>query len=191
VRSVCRVKRFSRGGKRFADDEVETEVRKWLWQQSKKFYAVGFDALVKRRDKCINVGGGYVEKCSFLVRISHLLRFLSICGLFTVSPSYIAKIGIMCEELKRIWKDVRPNRDNIPHISRREWGKPRDSISNACDRITIWKRVYSSVRASLKFVKLSGEPDIRTVWAVSQGASSLPSECCQWLRVCFHKLLVH
>jgi hypothetical protein len=35
-------------GKRFADDEeFETEVRKWLRQQSKDFYAAGFDALVK------------------------------------------------------------------------------------------------------------------------------------------------
>jgi hypothetical protein len=51
------------GGRRFADDEeVETEVRKWLRQQSKYFYAVGFDTPVKRWDKCINVGGGYVEK---------------------------------------------------------------------------------------------------------------------------------
>jgi hypothetical protein len=25
-------------------------------------YAAGFDALVKRWNKCINVGGGYVEK---------------------------------------------------------------------------------------------------------------------------------
>jgi hypothetical protein len=50
-------------GKRFADDEeVETEVRKWLRQQPKYFYAAGFDALVKRWDKCINVGGGYVGK---------------------------------------------------------------------------------------------------------------------------------
>jgi hypothetical protein len=56
VGSVCRVKRFitgSRnyhlGGKRFADDEeVETEVRKWLTQQSKDFCAAGFDALVER-----------------------------------------------------------------------------------------------------------------------------------------------
>jgi hypothetical protein len=47
----------------FADKgEIETDVRKWLRQQSKYFYAVGFDALVKRWDKCINVGGGYVEK---------------------------------------------------------------------------------------------------------------------------------
>jgi hypothetical protein len=28
----------------------------------KDFYAEGFDALAKRWDKCINVGGGYVEK---------------------------------------------------------------------------------------------------------------------------------
>jgi hypothetical protein len=65
VRSVCRVKRFTTGGgKLLADDEeVETEVQKWLTQQSKAFYAEGFDALVKRWDKCMNVGGGYVEKC--------------------------------------------------------------------------------------------------------------------------------
>jgi hypothetical protein len=51
------------GGKRFAVDEgVETEVRKSLRQQSRDFYAAEFDALVKRWDKCISVGGGYVEK---------------------------------------------------------------------------------------------------------------------------------
>jgi hypothetical protein len=43
-------------------DQVETEVRKWLRQQSKDFNAVGFDALVKRYDKCISFGGGYVKK---------------------------------------------------------------------------------------------------------------------------------
>jgi hypothetical protein len=42
------------------DEEVEKEGRKWLRQQSKDFYVyvAGFDALVKRWDKCINVGGG-------------------------------------------------------------------------------------------------------------------------------------
>jgi hypothetical protein len=50
-------------GKRFADDEeVETQVQKWLRQQSKDFYAVCFDTLVKQCDMCIDVGGGYVEK---------------------------------------------------------------------------------------------------------------------------------
>jgi hypothetical protein len=53
------------GGKRFADDEeVQMEVRKWLRQLSKGFYAAGFDILVKRWDKCINVGD-YVEKRIF------------------------------------------------------------------------------------------------------------------------------
>jgi hypothetical protein len=52
-----------RHGKIFAnDEEFETEVRKWLRQQSKDFYAAGFDALVKRLNKCISVGGGYAEK---------------------------------------------------------------------------------------------------------------------------------
>jgi hypothetical protein len=43
-------------------EEVEMEVRKWLGQQSKYFYAAGFDALIKRWDNCINVGEGYVGK---------------------------------------------------------------------------------------------------------------------------------
>jgi hypothetical protein len=43
------------------DEEVETKVRKWLWQQPKDFCAAGFDTMVKRWDKCISVGGGYVE----------------------------------------------------------------------------------------------------------------------------------
>jgi hypothetical protein len=41
---------------------IPDQVRKWLRQKSKDFYAAGFDALVKRWDKCINVDGGYVEK---------------------------------------------------------------------------------------------------------------------------------
>jgi hypothetical protein len=49
-------------GKRFTnEEEVEMEVRKWLRQQSKHSYAAGFDAPGKPRDKCISVGGGYVE----------------------------------------------------------------------------------------------------------------------------------
>jgi hypothetical protein len=46
--SVCHIKRFHLGSKCFADDEeFEMKVRKWLRQQSKDFYAVSFDALVK------------------------------------------------------------------------------------------------------------------------------------------------
>jgi nitrate reductase assembly molybdenum cofactor insertion protein NarJ len=54
------VEKFSRGLLKVADDE--TEVRKCLRQRSKDVYAAGFDALVKQCDKCIRVGGGYVEK---------------------------------------------------------------------------------------------------------------------------------
>jgi hypothetical protein len=35
-------------GKSFADYEVEMEMRKWLRQESKDFYAASFDELVKR-----------------------------------------------------------------------------------------------------------------------------------------------
>jgi hypothetical protein len=44
------------------DEEVETEARKCPRQQSKDNCAAGFDALLKRWDKCIDVGGGHVEK---------------------------------------------------------------------------------------------------------------------------------
>jgi hypothetical protein len=67
VGSVYRVKRFVIGSRiSFKDvrksQMMPDEARKWLRQRSKDFYATGFDALVKRCDKCINVGGGYVEK---------------------------------------------------------------------------------------------------------------------------------
>jgi hypothetical protein len=54
------VEKFSQGRSKLADDG--RQVRKWLRQQSQDFYAASFDALVKRWDKCINVGGGYVVK---------------------------------------------------------------------------------------------------------------------------------
>jgi hypothetical protein len=55
--------------------------------QSKDF--AGFDALIKRWDKCISVGGvyTYAEKCFYQVLISHALCFTSISDLFTDSPS--------------------------------------------------------------------------------------------------------
>jgi hypothetical protein len=87
--SVCGVQLFTTRGKHFADDEeVETEVRKWLRQQLKDFCVAGFDTLAKRWDKCVSVCGGYVEKQVFFfqIRISHV-RFIFICDLCTDSPS--------------------------------------------------------------------------------------------------------
>jgi hypothetical protein len=39
-----------------------SEDQKWLRQQSKDFNAAGLDALVKRWEMCVSVGGGYGEK---------------------------------------------------------------------------------------------------------------------------------
>jgi hypothetical protein len=72
----------------FADnEEVETEVRKWRRKWSKHFYAAGFDALVKRWQKCINVDAGCGEKKNVQFRISYILHFISTCHMFTDSPS--------------------------------------------------------------------------------------------------------
>jgi hypothetical protein len=63
VESVYRVKRFTIGSRSsHKEEEVETEVRKWLRKQSTDFCVARFDALVKRWNKYINVSGGYVEK---------------------------------------------------------------------------------------------------------------------------------
>jgi hypothetical protein len=37
-------------------------VQEWLRQQSKDLHAAAFDILVKLWGKCMDVGGGYVEK---------------------------------------------------------------------------------------------------------------------------------
>jgi hypothetical protein len=50
------------GGRRFThDEEAGMEVWKWLRQLSKDVYTVSFNAPVKRWDKFMNVGRGYVE----------------------------------------------------------------------------------------------------------------------------------
>jgi hypothetical protein len=93
VGSVCRVKRFTTGSRnplknvrKVVADELE--VRKWLRQPSKDLYAAGFDALVKRWDTFLKLVEDISrKKCFVYVRISHVLRFISICGLFTDSFS--------------------------------------------------------------------------------------------------------
>jgi hypothetical protein len=57
------VEKFSQGCSKVVDDvRTGTEVAE---PTVKRFYAYDFDALVKRWDKYINVGGGYVEKQFF------------------------------------------------------------------------------------------------------------------------------
>jgi hypothetical protein len=64
---VCRVKRFTTRSRNYIKDDQKSQMmpeqaRKWPRQHSKDLYVVCFDALVKRWHKCMNVGGGYVEK---------------------------------------------------------------------------------------------------------------------------------
>jgi len=56
-------KKHHLSGERFPDDDaVERAVRAWFRQEPKEFYAAGFQGLVKRWDKCLNLYGDYVEK---------------------------------------------------------------------------------------------------------------------------------
>jgi hypothetical protein len=41
---------------------MERDVTAWFRQQPKEFYAAGFQVLVKRYDKYLNVQGNYVDK---------------------------------------------------------------------------------------------------------------------------------
>jgi hypothetical protein len=77
VESVRYVKRFTTGSRNSLKDVqkfqmIPDQVLKWLRQQPKDFYAAGFDALVKRWDKRINVGGGYVENITCFTFYIHL-----------------------------------------------------------------------------------------------------------------------
>jgi hypothetical protein len=47
-------------------------------------------------DKCINVGEGCQEVNVFSRFEYHVLQFISICDLFTDSPSYFFSHGLFC-----------------------------------------------------------------------------------------------
>jgi histone-lysine N-methyltransferase SETMAR len=51
------------GGRRFkSDEEVKDAVKEWLNGLAAEVYDKGIQKLVTRYDKCLNVGGIYVEK---------------------------------------------------------------------------------------------------------------------------------
>jgi len=58
------VQKFSEGWTSIKDEHrVGRPVEiAWFQQQPKEFYAAGFQGLVKRWDKCLNLFGDYVEK---------------------------------------------------------------------------------------------------------------------------------
>jgi hypothetical protein len=96
VGSVCWLKRFTAGQRNVAKLSLMTKrLKRRCWSAWGSInYAAGFDALVKRLEKCIDVGGRNVDKYMSLfpqIPISYILRFLSISDLFTDSPLYIRR----------------------------------------------------------------------------------------------------
>jgi hypothetical protein len=80
------VEKLSQERSKLADDE--TEVRHSLRQHSKDFYAAGFCALIERQVyQACQCWWEILEKCFSHIRISRVLRFISICDLFTDSSS--------------------------------------------------------------------------------------------------------
>ena len=50
-------------GRRFDDrDDVIEEVEQWFAEQSEEFYNAGLRKVKKRWEKCVELGGDYVEK---------------------------------------------------------------------------------------------------------------------------------
>jgi hypothetical protein len=96
VWSVCRIKRLTIGSRISLKDVrksqmMPAQVRKWLRQQSEDFYAAGFDALLKRWDKCINVNRRYVEKWMFFpgASITYLTFYIHLWPIYWLSLVYL------------------------------------------------------------------------------------------------------
>jgi hypothetical protein len=84
-------------GKYFANDEdIETEVRIWLRQQSQRLTCCLFRYTDKTMRQVYRCWWRIMSKnkCFLHVRISHVLRFVSICDLFTDSLLYANGIQI-------------------------------------------------------------------------------------------------
>jgi hypothetical protein len=86
VGSVCCIKQFRTGSKNSLKDVRTSQMmpNQVMRQQSKNFCAVGFDTLVKRwvEDMSRN-------KCFFPGSTITCFIFISICDIFTDSPSYL------------------------------------------------------------------------------------------------------
>jgi len=87
------VQNFSEGRTSIKDEHragrpVEIATPETFRQQPKEFYAAGFQGLVERWDKCLNLYGDYVEnKCCLYVIISIRFFSITICNLLIELPS--------------------------------------------------------------------------------------------------------
>jgi hypothetical protein len=94
TRRACHVERFTTGSRYSLKDFRKSQMRKRICgnnRQVKNFYAMSFDALVKRLDKCMNVDGD-MSRNTFFSRFEYrmFLRFISILTyLMTLPRTYI------------------------------------------------------------------------------------------------------
>jgi histone-lysine N-methyltransferase SETMAR len=59
-----RMKEYLRGNHFASNEDLKKEVERWLRQQDETFYTRGLEKLFDRYEKCIELGGAYIEKCS-------------------------------------------------------------------------------------------------------------------------------
>jgi hypothetical protein len=57
-----RLKRFLAAERFSSDDDVKTAVQHWVKTLATDFFDEGIQKLVPRYDKCLSLGGDYVEK---------------------------------------------------------------------------------------------------------------------------------
>ncbi|GFX35898.1 HTH_48 domain-containing protein [Trichonephila clavipes] len=57
------LKKFLSSGEHFGNDkELKTSITRWFHSQAAEYYHRVMQKLIPRFDKCLNSGGGYVEK---------------------------------------------------------------------------------------------------------------------------------
>jgi hypothetical protein len=75
-------------------------MQKWPRQQSKYFYPEGFDALVKRWCKYVNVSRGYVEIYIFFTKFEYHVLLFIVAYLLTLPRIHLYSENIWLNSLK-------------------------------------------------------------------------------------------
>jgi histone-lysine N-methyltransferase SETMAR len=73
-----------RGQNFSSDQEVKAAVHQWFWEKEKDFFKNGIQKLVECWQKCIGVGGDYVEKrtCTVVNKVNVTFIFLFYLNIF-------------------------------------------------------------------------------------------------------------
>ncbi|KAJ4434601.1 hypothetical protein ANN_23163 [Periplaneta americana] len=81
------------GGTRFgSDEELKKTVNTWLNELAAEEYNTGILKLVNRYDKCLNVGGDYVENAVGKSEHMYARKLLAVASWFEESPAKAAPV---------------------------------------------------------------------------------------------------